>query len=112
MSDGYVSFVATALKGVAAVGHGPDNAGGGCADGAGCVRTPACCRSIGCGVRGGWWRGLARSSSSYCLSLRGRYGALCTRYFVRTPRYELPAWDVITFNYGLHDGADTNETCE
>jgi hypothetical protein len=44
--------------------------------------------------------------------LRGRYGALCTPYFVRTPRYELPAWDVITFNYGLHDGADTNETCE
>ena len=36
------------------------------------------------------------------------YGAWCTQYFVRTPHFELPPWDVITFNYGLHDGADTN----
>jgi hypothetical protein len=55
------------------VGHGPDNTGGGCADGA-------------------------------------RYGQQCTKYFVRTPMYELPPWDVITFNYGLHDGQDSNST--
>jgi len=36
------------------------------------------------------------------------YGALCSNHFVRTPHYTLPPWDVITFNYGLHDGADTN----
>jgi hypothetical protein len=36
--------------------------------------------------------------------------ALCTKYFVRTPRYELPPWQVLTFNYGLHDGADSNAT--
>ena len=36
------------------------------------------------------------------------YGAWCTKYFVRTPQFTLPPWDVITFNYGLHDGADTN----
>ena len=71
VSDGYMSFVAKALNGTANAQHGPNNAGGGCADGA-------------------------------------AYGALCTNYFIRTPHYELPPWDVITFNYGLHDGADTN----
>lgn len=27
---------------------------------------------------------------------------------MRTPQFTLPKWDVITFNFGLHDGADTN----
>ena len=71
VSDGYMPVVAKALNGTANAQHGPNNAGGGCADGA-------------------------------------AYGALCTKYFVRTPHYELPPWDVITFNYGLHDGGDTN----
>ena len=38
------------------------------------------------------------------------YGELCVPYFIRTPLYELPAWDVITFNFGLHDGAESNAT--
>lgn len=71
VSDGYIPFVARALNGTANAQHGPNNAGGGCADGA-------------------------------------AYGAFCTKYFVRTPHFKLPPWDVITFNYGLHDGADTN----
>ena len=29
---------------------------------------------------------------------------------MRTPQQELPPWEVITFNYGLHDGGDTNES--
>eukprot|EP01043_Picozoa_sp_COSAG02_P013648 COSAG02_NODE_549_length_20461_cov_11.385866_23_plen_105_part_00 len=73
MSDGYIPFVARALNGTANAQHGPNNAGGGCADGA-------------------------------------AYGAFCTKYFVRTPHFELPPWDVITFNYGLHDGGDSNAT--
>jgi hypothetical protein len=80
VSDGYTPYVRTAFNGsdpslrAATIGHGPDNSGGGCADGA-------------------------------------SYGALCTKSFVRTtPDYELPPWDVITFNYGLHDGADSNAT--
>jgi hypothetical protein len=36
------------------------------------------------------------------------YGQLCTKYFVRTPLHELPPWDVMTFNYGLHDAAESN----
>ena len=36
------------------------------------------------------------------------YGAHCVDFFVRTPLYELPPWAVITFNFGLHDGGDTN----
>lgn len=71
VSGGYISYVKAALANVSNVQHGPDNTGGGMADGAG-------------------------------------YGALCSRHFVRTPHYTLPSWDVITFNYGLHDGADTN----
>ena len=72
VSAGYTPFVRAALASDAVnVQHGPDNAGGGNADGVG-------------------------------------YGELCTRYFVRTPQYELPPWDVITFSFGLHDGADSN----
>ena len=71
VSAGYIPYVSSAFKGVANVQHGPDNAGGGNADGV-------------------------------------NYGALCTPYFVRTPLHDLPPWDVITFNYGLHDGTDTN----
>jgi len=73
VSDGYTSYVRSGLNTTANVGHGPDNSGGGCADGV-------------------------------------LYGAQCTKYFVRTPLYELPPWDVITFNYGLHDGSDSNAT--
>lgn len=71
VSAGYTPILRAALQGAASVGHGPDNTGGGNADGS-------------------------------------NYGALCTPYFVRTPAYELPPWDVITFNYGLHDGDSTN----
>ena len=71
VSDGYIPYVQKALNGTANAQHGPNNAGGGCADGA-------------------------------------AYGAFCTKYFVRTPHFSLPPWDVITFNYGLHDGGDTN----
>ena len=72
MSAGYTPYVRSSLAPSAvSVQHGPDNAGGGNADGVG-------------------------------------YGKLCTRYFVRTPEHELPPWDVITFNYGLHDGDDSN----
>ena len=48
---------------------------------------------------------MVRCSRSECITYAG---AFCTKYFVRTPQFELPPWDVITFNYGLHDGADTN----
>ena len=40
------------------------------------------------------------------------YGQLCIPYFIRTPLYQLPVWDVITFNFGLHDAAETNATYE
>jgi hypothetical protein len=71
VSAGYTPALRLSLADVVTVGHGPNNSGGGNADGVG-------------------------------------YGALCTPYFVRTPDHELPPWDVITFNYGLHDGSDTN----
>jgi len=71
VSAGYTPKVRLSLEQNVTVGHGPNNSGGGNADGVG-------------------------------------YGSLCTQYFVRTPQYELPPWDVITFNYGLHDGSDTN----
>ena len=71
VSDGYIPHVQAVMHNTTNVQHGPNNAGGGCADGVG-------------------------------------YGAWCTKYFVRTPQFTLPPWDVITFNYGLHDGADTN----
>ena len=32
-----------------------------------------------------------------------QYGALCAGYFARTPLGALPRWDVVTFNFGLHD---------
>lgn len=73
VSAGYISAVKSLLEHEANVQHGPDNSGGGNADGVG-------------------------------------YGRLCIDYFVRTPTHELPTWDVITFNFGLHDGADTNHT--
>lgn len=38
------------------------------------------------------------------------YGRLCLPYFIRTPLYQLPSWDVISFNFGLHDAAETNST--
>lgn len=73
VSAGHTSGVRASLVGRANVRHGPDNAGGGNADGV-------------------------------------QYGQLCTKYFLRTPRHLLPAWDVITFNFGLHDGAEDNIT--
>jgi hypothetical protein len=73
VSDGYIPHVQAVMRNTTNVQHGPNNAGGGCADGVG-------------------------------------YGAWCTKYFVRTPQYILPPWDVITFNYGLHDGGDSNST--
>lgn len=72
VSAGYISHVKSRLLNVN-VQHGPDNAGGGNADGVG-------------------------------------YGALCIPYFLRTPQHVLPPWDVITFNFGLHDGSDSNST--
>ena len=71
VSMGYTRFVRAAFRGVATIGHGPDNTGGGAADGV-------------------------------------AYGSACAKYFVRTPQHALPPWDVITFNFGLHDGSDTN----
>eukprot|EP00051_Salpingoeca_urceolata_P023175 m.389974 g.389974 ORF g.389974 m.389974 type:complete len:283 (-) comp20074_c1_seq2:399-1247(-) len=32
------------------------------------------------------------------------YGVQCINYFLRTPKLEPVAWDVVTFNFGLHDG--------
>lgn len=72
VSAGYLPFVRAALNGTN-VQHGPDNTGGGNADGVG-------------------------------------YGSLCTKYFVRTPDFTLPPWALITFNYGLHDGSDSNSS--
>jgi hypothetical protein len=73
ISAGYIVPLQQNLSGVANVQHGPDNAGGGNADGVG-------------------------------------YGALCIDYFLRTPMHQLPHWDVVTFNFGLHDLGDTNES--
>jgi hypothetical protein len=70
VSAGYHAAVGAALASVANVQHGPDNAGGGNADGS-------------------------------------FYGKLCVDYFVRTPLHTLPPWDVITYNFGLHDGVGT-----
>ena len=72
VSAGYTPALRAALSGKANVQHGPDNAGGGNADGVG-------------------------------------YGALCAGFFARTPKYRTIAWDVITFNFGLHDGATAND---
>ena len=73
VSAGYTPFVRSSFQHEAVVLHGPDNVGGGMADGV-------------------------------------SYGQLCTKYFVRTPTFALPPWNVITFNYGLHDGSETNST--
>eukprot|EP00040_Diaphanoeca_grandis_P010557 m.54100 g.54100 ORF g.54100 m.54100 type:complete len:420 (-) comp21866_c0_seq1:347-1606(-) len=73
VTAGYLPYVQAALQATANVQIGPDNSGGGHADGS-------------------------------------NYGRLCMPYFVRTPQYVLPSWDVITFNFGLHDGAVTNDT--
>ena len=73
VSAGYLPFVRAALNTTTNIQHGPDNTGGGNADGVG-------------------------------------YGKLCTKYFVRTPEFILPPWNLITFNYGLHDGSDTNHS--
>jgi len=71
ISAGYLADVRRGLLPYANTQHGPDNSGGGNADGVG-------------------------------------YGALCMPYFLRTPRHELPRWDVVAFNFGLHDGTDSN----
>jgi hypothetical protein len=74
VSEGYTPFLRAALGASANVQHGPDNTGGGSADGS-------------------------------------HYGELCTPYFIRTPLHALPPWRVITFNFGLHDGATSLDEC-